>query len=221
MDSFYSEDELAQLNIKVGTNVKISKKCSIYSDDIELGSNVRIDDFCILSGKIRIGDYVHIAAYSALYGGAEGIYLDDFASISSRVTIYSVCDDYSGETLTNPIVPDEYKNVDSRPVKICKHVIIGSNSVVLPGVILHEGSAFGSFSLVKMDSEAWSINAGIPANKIKARSKNLLGGGKTADVTKTLTVLHSFADSNIITKPLSSIHQGFDVRRSEWKVSLQ
>lgn len=34
-----------------------------------IGSNVRIDDFCILSGRLEFGSYVHIAAYSALYGG--------------------------------------------------------------------------------------------------------------------------------------------------------
>lgn len=219
MDSFYSEEELAQLNIKAGTNVKISKKCSIYSDDIKLGSNVRIDDFCILTGKIRIGNYINIAAYSALYGGTEGIYLDDFANISSRVTIYSVCDDYSGETLTNPMVPDEYKNIDSRPVRISKYVIIGSNSVVLPGVILQEGSAFGSFSLVKADSEPWSVNVGIPANKIKARSKKLLGGGKTVVVKKILHVPCNFAACRKTAKPLRAILIDEILCRWQWRQS--
>lgn len=71
MDSFFSKEELQLLNIKVGKNVKISRKSSIYGYNIEIGDNVRIDDFCILSGKIRLGNYIHIAAYSALYGGTE------------------------------------------------------------------------------------------------------------------------------------------------------
>ena len=106
MDSFFHEEELKLLNIKIGQNVKISKKCSIYGYDIEIGNNVRIDDFCILSGKIRLGDYIHIAAYSALYGGTEGIYIKDYANISSRVSIYAINDDYSGKTMTNPMIPD-------------------------------------------------------------------------------------------------------------------
>ena len=65
-----------------------------------------------------MGDYIHIAAYSALYGGSEGIYIYNYANVSSRVSIYAVSDDYSGEAMTNPMVPDKYKNVDNRKVII-------------------------------------------------------------------------------------------------------
>ena len=176
MNSFYSEEELKDIGFKsIGTNVLISRKCSIYGAAyISIGDNVRIDDFCILSGKIHLGNNIHIAAYSALYGGQDGISIDDFANLSSRVSVYSVSDDYSGETMTNPTVPDEYKNVESAPVYIGRHSIIGSNAVILPGVVIAEGSSFGSFSFINRDSEAWSINIGIPFKKIKDRSKNLL-----------------------------------------------
>lgn len=135
---------------------------------------MRIDDFCILSGKIDIGNYIHIAAYSALYGGDEGIILDDFVNVSSRVCIYSISDDYSGNSMTNPMVPDKLKEVISKKVHLKKHVIVDSTSVILPGVILEEGSDFGSFSLINRNSAPWSINAGIPAKKIKNRNKNIL-----------------------------------------------
>lgn len=177
MNSFYDDKELQQLGLKhLGMNVLISKKASIYrAEQISIGNNVRIDDYCILSGCINIGNYIHIAAYSALYGGTEGIVIEDFANISSRVSIYSVSDDYSGETMTNPMINEKYKNVQSEHVHIGRHVIIGATSVVLPGVHLKEGSAFGSFSLIKSDSEAWSINAGIPCKKVKERRRMLLG----------------------------------------------
>ena len=176
MNNFYTQEELDKIELKsIGLNVKISRKVSIYSpQNIEIGENVRIDDFCILSGKIRIGNNIHIAAYSAIYGGNEGVYIDDFVNISSRVSIYSVSDDYSGLTMTSPVIPDECKNVTSKKVSICKHVIIGSTSVVLPGVTLNEGSAFGCFSLIKNDSLSWSINTGIPSKKIKNRERNIL-----------------------------------------------
>lgn len=176
MNNFYTYAELSQLGFKgLGeSNILISKKASLYGiENMKIGSNVRIDDFCILSGKITIGRYVHIAAYTALYGGNE-IYIEDFANISSRVSVYSVNDDYLGESLSNPMIPDQYKKVKSAPVHIGKHVIIGSTSVVLPGVKLGEGSAFGSFSFITCDSEPWSVNVGIPSKKIKNRSKALL-----------------------------------------------
>jgi len=176
MNSFYTMEELSELGLKsYGINVLISRKASLYGvKEISIGSNVRIDDFCIISGKIDIGDRVHIAAFSALYGGQRGIYLEDFANISSRVSIYAISDDYSGETMTNPMVPEKYKRLYSQPVKIKRHVIIGSGSVVLPGIILEVGSAVGAMSLVTKSTESWSMNAGIPAKKINERSKGLL-----------------------------------------------
>lgn len=176
MTSYYSEEELKKFGFcKIGKNVFISRKSSIYGcENISIGNNVRIDDFCILSGHIEIGNYIHIAAFTALYGGKDGIFIEDFANLSSRISVYSISDDYSGETMTNPMIPDKFKNVKSAPVYIGKHAIIGASCVVLPGVRIAEGSSFGSFSLINSDSEEWSINVGIPAHKMKERSRELL-----------------------------------------------
>ena len=66
--SFYSQKELTSIGFKsIGTNVLISKKASFYSpEEISIGNNVRIDDFCILSGKITLGSNIHISAFCAL-----------------------------------------------------------------------------------------------------------------------------------------------------------
>lgn len=175
-NSFYSMEELKGMGFKsIGEDLSISKKASFYGvENISLGSHVRIDDFCILSGKISIGDYIHIAAYSALYGSDAGIQINEFANISSRVCIYAVTDDYSGESMTSPMIPDEYKNLQKAPVYIGRHAIIGSGSVVLPGSEIGEGCAVGSLSLIKNALDAWWIYAGIPAKKLKERSKGLL-----------------------------------------------
>ena len=176
MTSFYSEDELNEIGFRsYGKNVQISRKASIYNaQKITLGDHVRIDDFCILSGEISIGNYVHIAAYSAIFGGSDGVKICDFANLSPRVTVYSVNDNYTGEAMAGPTIPDEYRKVESEPVLIERHVLVGSTSVILPGVTLKEGSSFGSFSLINHDSEAWSVNIGIPFRKIKDRNQTIL-----------------------------------------------
>ena len=173
---FYSREELMSVGFKsVGENVLVSTKASIYSpNEISLSSNVRIDDFCILSGKISIGSYVHIAAYTALYGGEAGIQIEDFANISSRICVYAVSDDYSGETMTNPMIPDRYKDVQHGTVLIKKHVIIGTSSTVLPGVTIGEGCAFGAYSFIKESCPAWGRYVGIPCKRIGERSQKLL-----------------------------------------------
>ena len=176
MNSFYSENELNEIGFRsIGKNVLISKKASIYSaESMSIGSNVRIDDFCILSGEIKLGNYIHIAAYCALFGGDKGIILEDFSGLSSKVCVYAASDDYSGNALTNPMVPNKYRAIDSRQVIIKRHAIIGTDSTILPGVVIGEGSSFGAKTLINHDSEPWSINIGNPFRKIKERSKKLL-----------------------------------------------
>ncbi len=173
---FYSHDELIAIGFQsIGNDVLISTKASIYSpEQISLGNHVRVDDFCILSGRITLGSYIHVAAYTALYGGKEGIEVGDFSNISSRICIYALSDDYSGETMTNPMVPEQYKNVTHKKVIIGKHCIIGTACTVLPGVIIPDGCAFGAYSFVNQSCEPWSIYAGIPCRRIKERSKELL-----------------------------------------------
>lgn len=161
----------------VGENVQISDRASFYGvNRITLGNHVRIDDFCVLSagdGGIIIGNYVHVAVFSSLIGKGK-ITLSDFCNLSSRVSIYSSNDDYSGAALTNPTVPTEYTGVTHADVWLGRHVIIGSGSVVLPGVTLEEGVAVGALSLVNRDCKAFGIYAGNPARRIKDRKRDLL-----------------------------------------------
>lgn len=176
MSSYFSNEELSTLGLKsYGNNVQISRFTRIYGpENIEIGNNVRIDDFCFLSGKIILGNYIHIAPFSELIGGKEGIELDDFSGLSSRVTLYAASDDYSGNFMTNPTIPDKYLNVMNKKIKLGKHVIIGAASLVLPGVIINEGTAIGACSLVNKSCKEWSIYKGIPAKYAKERSKELL-----------------------------------------------
>nr|AXL04962.1 dTDP-4-amino-46-dideoxy-D-glucose acyltransferase [Aeromonas hydrophila] len=176
--AFLTEEQLAAMGFSyLGNNVLISDKASIYgAGRIRIGSNVRIDDFCVLSagvGGIEIGNYVHIAVFSLLIGAGK-IKISDFAGVSSRVSIYSSNDDYSGKYLTNPTVPTEYTNVTHADVTLGEHVIVGSGSVVLPGITLHEGVAVGALSLVTKDCDAFGVYLGSPAKKIKNRMRDLL-----------------------------------------------
>lgn len=176
MDSFYTKKELTSIGfLSLGENVLISKKASIYSPNkISIGNNVRIDDFCILSGKITLGNYTHIAAYVGLFAGDAGIEICDFSGISSKTTVYAISDDFSGYALSNPMIPDKYRSVRSKKVTIKKHALVGASCVVLPGVSIEEGSVFGAMTLINKDSTPWSINIGIPFTKVNDRQKNIL-----------------------------------------------
>lgn len=169
---------IAALGLRsVGSNVQISECARFHGASfIDIGDNVRIDDFCVLSagpGGIRVGDFVHVAVYCSLIG-RQTIDIDDFANLSSRVSIYSSSDDFSGASLTNPMVPDEFKQVTHAPVRIRRHVVVGSGTVVLPGVTIGEGSAIGALSLVKSSCDDFGIYAGVPARRVGERRSDIL-----------------------------------------------
>ena len=161
----------------IGKNIHISNRASFYNTaKIALGNNVRIDDFCVLSagvGGINIKDHVHLSVGCLLIGAGK-ITISDFCGLSSHVSIYSSTDDYSGTTMTNPNIPSQYRNVINADVFLEKHVIIGSGSVILPGITIATGVAVGALSLIKKDCEAFGIYAGNPARRIKERKRDLL-----------------------------------------------
>lgn len=176
--SFLTRDKILEMGFRyVGENCLLSDKASYYNcKNISIGDNTRIDDFAVLSagtGGIDIGSYIHIAVYSSFIGAGK-ITLSDFCNISSRVSIYSSNDDYSGEYMTNPMVPEEFTNVTHVDVTIGRHVIIGSGSVVLPGITVENGVAIGALSLVNKSCTEFGIYVGNPIKKIKNRSRNIL-----------------------------------------------
>ena len=175
--SRYTEQELRDLGVKsLGKNVQISKKASLYGcENMVFGNNVRIDDFCVISGKLVFGSYVHITPYCLVAGGDEGVFFDDFTTLAYRCTVFTRSDDYSGDTITNSMIPEEYRyKTIKEPVYIKKHAIAGAGSIIFPGCHLEEGVSLGANSLLIKPTEPWGMYVGSPAKRIKDRSKKLL-----------------------------------------------
>jgi acetyltransferase-like isoleucine patch superfamily enzyme len=177
--SFYKTEELDSLGFKsLGKNVLISRYSRLYNaDNMVIGNNVRIDDFCMLSASNErdfiIDDYVHISAQACIYGTA-GIHIKSFSNISVGVKVFTVSDSFCGNYLIGPTVPKQYRHVLEHPLTIEKHTVIGTNSVVMPGITFGEGVAIGANSLVNKNCEAWSIYVGSPIRKLKARDRKVL-----------------------------------------------
>jgi len=174
--AYYSEKQLKLFGFKyIGANVKVSDKASIYNPEtIEVGDNSRIDDFCVISGNICIGRYVHIAPFCLVAGGELGIEFEDFSGLAYHVQVFSQSDDYSGGTLTNPTVPEKYKGEFKSAVKLGKHVIVGAGSIVMPGVNVAEGCSIGASSILRKSTKPWGIYLGNPAKRLRDRKQDLL-----------------------------------------------
>ncbi len=180
--AFLEQSAIAAIGFKeVGRQVRISDAARFYNPSgIAIGDFSRVDDFCILSagsGGIRLGRFVHVACYSSIIGAGAAL-LDDYAGLSSRVSIYTSGDDYAGLGMSNPTVPGDLRKVSVGDVVLARHVLIGAGSVVLPGVTIGEGAAVGALSLVAADLDAFGRYAGVPVRKIGERRRDLLALGE-------------------------------------------
>lgn len=176
--SYYDSEELADIGFKsIGDGVLISKKASIYSPDkISIGNNVRIDDFCILSGGsgIVLHNHIHIGAFSGLFGGG-GIEMEDFSGLSPYCVLLSESDDPSGLSMVSPVIPPEYKpTYQSGKILLKRHSGVGIRSTVLPRITLGEGSVVVAQSLANRNTEPWYLYYGVPARKLHARKQDIL-----------------------------------------------
>ena len=174
---FLSDEELSALPFAaIGENVLIDSSVRLIGiENISLGSHVRIDagTIIIATGAVAIGSRVHIAANCYLEG-KSGIRIADFGNLSGFVSLYSVSDDYSGASLTSPMIPERFKTIQYGQIILEKHAIVGTKATVLPGVIIGEGAAVGAHALVVKHVPAWTIYGGIPARYIKQRKRELL-----------------------------------------------
>jgi len=158
---------------RVGQDVTIWSLAKIvYPECIRIGDSVVIDDFVFLSGRTKtlIGSFNHIASFVSITGGGEFI-MEDFAGISSGTRVFTGNDDYLGGCMTGPAVPYPYRIPIRSFVHIGRHVVVGANSVILPGVTLGEGAVIGANSLVTKDCDPWTVCFGTPAKPHKSRPK--------------------------------------------------
>jgi acetyltransferase-like isoleucine patch superfamily enzyme len=157
-----------------GVDVFISSRVEIRRPaSVEIGSHVAIDTGFYLTTAARIGDYIHIAPYVSCIGGADAILeMANFTSIAAGARLIALGDEHLGEGLVGPVIPGPYKDrLIGGKIKLEKFAAIGTNSIVMPGVTMAEGSVLGAGSLLNFDTEPWTIYVGTPARGIKKRKK--------------------------------------------------
>jgi len=158
---------------RCGTNVKIFDQAVIINpNNLEIGENSHIDDFVFLNAGERtvIGRNVHISAFTSIIGGGELI-MEDFSGLSAGCRIITGSDDFSGNSLTNLTVPKEYRDITVGKIHIGKHVILGSNVVVMPNVTIGDGCIVSAGAVINKDLEPWSIYVGYNPKKVGSRDK--------------------------------------------------
>jgi len=149
---FYTKKELTISGFNsIGYNVKISRKVSLYEIDGSIGNNVRVDDYCILKGRIKLGSYVHIAAFCLISGVRGVVRINNCSTISSGVHIYTGSDDYSANMLSSSAVPKSLVRTIEGDVELGTGSIVGAHSLLLPDTFIREGASIGAQCIVHGD----------------------------------------------------------------------
>lgn len=155
---------------KLGKNVQISTKASVYDAHlISIGDNVRIDDFCVLSGNIILENDIVFSPFCLIAGGNKeddlqkgGIFIGEKSIFSYGVKIFSRSNNYL----------DFSKSDFVEKVEISKNCLVGVNSVIYPGSILGECCSVGAMSFVKGKCDSYGLYIGIPAKKYELKFSN-------------------------------------------------
>lgn len=132
---------------------------------IHIGHHFKVYERVILSigkGKIDIGNNGLIGVGTYLNCGNEKLSIGDRVAIAPFCKIFTYSHHYQidGEMIST------YKNGD---VVIDDDVLIGTNSVIMPGVTIGKGAVIAASSVVTCDVLPNSIVGGIPAKLIKMK----------------------------------------------------
>lgn len=141
-----------------------------------IGEDSIVDDYCYFSTRVRIGRATHIASGCSVAGGSHREFkIGDFCSLSSGVKIWCTSDDFVNDLVT--IIPQGVEQVKthliSGDVIFGNYTAAGSNSVIMPGNTIPEGSVVGALSFVPSEFEfqPWNVYAGVPIRLIRARNR--------------------------------------------------
>lgn len=168
----HKENFDASIFNSVGDDVFIHKMVEIrHPKKVNIGNHVAIDFGFFVTTSLNVGDYIHIGPYVSSIGGAGAhLELEHLCSVAAGVRFICLGDEHLGEGIVGALIPEKFQ--DKRvggAINVKKFAALGTNSIVMPGITVSEGSVLGANSLLKCDTEPWTIYAGSPARPIKSR----------------------------------------------------
>lgn len=111
----------------------------------DFGKNITVEDGVFINSGCHFQDQ-------------GGITIDEGSLIGHNVVL---------ATLNHEMDPEHRKDMHPAPIKIGKHVWIGSNATVCPGVTIGDGAVVAAGAVVVKDVPANAVVGGVPAKLIR------------------------------------------------------
>ena len=133
-------------------------------EHVHIMPRARIDSFVKIEGGegVVIGRYVHIASFAHINIGGGLTLIKDFAAVASGAKIISGSNQLSALSMS-ACAPGGLMDIEKKQTVLERYSVVLVNSVVLPGVTLHEGAVLAAGGVATKDIPAWEVWGGVPA----------------------------------------------------------
>ena len=122
---------------------------------------------CHVGKNTFFGDYVRMdTSY------ADMIYIGDYTHITSGCRLLCHQRDLTGYCVGDNAADLGYKTGE---IQIGKGVMVGMETIIMPGVTIGDGAIIGAGSIVTRDIPAWTIATGRPAKVVKEIPERKIG----------------------------------------------
>jgi acetyltransferase-like isoleucine patch superfamily enzyme len=146
-----------------GSCIRPSARIDVFPfNSFELGVSSTIEDFCTVNnavGNVSVGNHTRVGIGSVLIGPVS---IGDDVAIAQHVVITALNHNY-----TDVSKPISEQGVTTDRVYIGDETWIGSNAVILPGVVIGMHCVVAAGSVVTHSVPSFCVVAGNPARIIK------------------------------------------------------
>jgi len=157
----------------LGRNVLIDQNVFFaFPNKVTLSDFSYIDkNVTLMARSVEIGKRVHLAPNVFVSGGGHFV-AEDFSCVATKSSIIT-----STETLKNgsrssgPMVPAVEREWIRGKVILHKDAFVGVGAIILPNVIVGEGSVIAAGATISKSTEPWSITASAKNNVLGYREK--------------------------------------------------
>jgi acetyltransferase-like isoleucine patch superfamily enzyme len=144
-----------------GNDVTIQPQVGFkHLETFEIGDGVYIGRGAYIQGRFdgecKIGNHVWIGPHS--YLDARNLIIEEYVGWGPGAKLLGST--HTGLPLDMPMIQTE---LEIKPVKVEAWADIGVNAVILPGVVIGQGSIVGAGAVVTQDVPPYAIVAGVPA----------------------------------------------------------
>jgi acetyltransferase-like isoleucine patch superfamily enzyme len=139
-------------------------------ENIFIGHHSRLDGMVKIEGgeAVTICSHVHISSFVHINVGGGRVRIGDYTAIASGASVFGGTNTLDGRSMSSA-APADMQVIERGFTDIGDFVMVGTCSVIMPGVTIGRYAVVGAGAVVTKDVPPYAIVAGVPARQIGDR----------------------------------------------------